>query len=150
MYYRGLSTKNLFGACMEFIDILASLLALIILEIILGIDNLIFLAILTEKLPLSQRKSARYWGLAFAWITRLLLLASAVWLAKLTRPLVNWGSLAFSIRDLFLFLGGAFLIWKATEEIHHEVEEDEVLSGKRHAAATFHAVVLQVGLMDII
>ena len=106
---------------MEFLDIIVSLLALIVLEIVLGIDNLVFLAILTEKLPKEQQKSARRWGLTFAWVTRLILLASAVWLTKLTRPLFSIAQFSFSARDLFLLLGGMFLITKATQEIHNEI-----------------------------
>lgn len=134
---------------MEFLDITISLLVLIILEIVLGIDNLVFLAILTEKLPKELRKSARHWGLTFAWVTRLLLLASAVWLSKLTNPLFSMGEFTFSIRDLFLFTGGAFLIAKATQEIHHEVAKAEInpISPRR---ASFKAVVFQVAVMDII
>ncbi|QRN03726.1 TerC family protein [Legionella sp. MW5194] len=136
---------------MDVVDIIVSLSALIILEIVLGIDNLVFLSILTEKLPAEKRRKARRWGLTFAWVTRLMLLASAVWLVKLTRPFIQVGSFGFSGRDLFLLAGGAFLIAKATQEIHHEVGEEptsKVLSGK--GAATFRAVVFQVAVMDII
>jgi predicted tellurium resistance membrane protein TerC len=136
---------------MEWMDILVSLLALIILEIVLGIDNLVFLSILTEKLPKEQRRSARRWGLMFAWVTRLLLLASAVWLAKLTHPFVSFSDFSFSVRDVFLFLGGAFLIAKATQEIHHEVGESETEVLKTNIKnITFRSVVTQVAVMDII
>jgi len=136
---------------MELLDIFLSLFALIILEIILGIDNLVFLSILTERLPREQRKKARRWGLTFAWITRLLLLASAVWIVKLSNPLFTLGSFSVSIRDIFLFVGGAFLITKATQEIHAEVDQRETelhVTGK--AAITFKGVIVQVALMDII
>jgi predicted tellurium resistance membrane protein TerC len=139
---------------MQFLDIIVSLLALILLEIVLGIDNLVFLSILTEKLPQEQRKSARRWGLTFAWVTRLLLLASAVWLSRLTQPLFSLAEFSFSARDLFLFAGGTFLIAKATQEIHDEVGEisedkiDPVI--EKRNSATFKGVVLQVALMDII
>lgn len=136
---------------MDLLDILASLLALIILEIVLGIDNLVFLSILTEKLPTEQRKSARRWGLTFAWITRLLLLGSAVWLVKLTRPLLSIGQFSFSARDIFLFLGGAFLIAKATQEIHQEVSDSTVSPIQpKNKLVTFKKVVLQVAIMDIV
>jgi len=136
---------------MELIDILSSLLALIILEIILGVDNLVFLSILSEKLPKEKRKKARRWGLTFAWVTRLMLLASAVWLAKLTKPFITLGSFHYSVRDVFLFVGGAFLIAKATQEIHYEVAEGEAeLRKSNSSTATFRSVVIQVGLMDII
>ncbi len=137
---------------MEFLDIVLSVLALIILEIVLGIDNLVFLSILTEKLPKGDRKRARHWGLTFAWITRLMLLASAIFLVKLTKPFLIVGQLSFSVRDIFLFAGGTFLIYKATQEIHYEVgetpaEQKNILGA---AAATIHGVVIQIGLMDII
>lgn len=138
---------------MDFVDIAVSLMALIILEIVLGIDNLVFLSILTEKLPSEKRKKARRWGLTFAWVTRLMLLASAVYLVKLTKPFFTFGDFSFSVRDLFLFLGGAFLIWKATDEIHQEVTDEPISSPadkKPNSAATFKGVVTQVALMDII
>jgi len=138
---------------MEFVDIIVSLIALIILEIVLGIDNLVFLSILTEKLPSEKRKKARQWGLTFAWVTRLMLLASAVYLAKLTKPLLIIGTLTFSARDIFLFLGGMFLIWKATDEIHQEVTDEEISTTSNahpYSTATFRGVVIQVALMDII
>ena len=136
---------------MGILGLIVGVLALIILEIVLGIDNLVFLSILTEKLPKAQRKRARRWGLTFAWATRLMLLASAVWLAKLTKPLLVWASFSFSVRDLFLFGGGAFLIAKATQEIHFEVAETKAEQKSiRTAPATFRSVVIQVGLMDII
>lgn len=136
---------------MDFLDIFISLIVLIVLEIILGIDNLVFLSILTEKLPLEQRKKARRWGLMFAWVTRLLLLLTALWMVGLTYPLLQLPQGPFSVRDLFLFIGGAFLIAKATQEIHFEVGPDKVtdhLSTKR--SVKFYQVVTQVGLMDIV
>lgn len=142
---------------MEFFDLFISLFALIILEIILGIDNLVFLTILTEKLPKQDRKRARRWGLLFAWVSRLVLLASAVWLVKLTTPLFTLKEFSFSIRDIFLILGGGFLIMKATQEIHREVEHDEAVetlvltkTASSSALLFFWRVVLQVALMDII
>lgn len=136
---------------MDFLNISLSILTLTVLEIILGIDNLVFLSILTEKLPVKERKRARYWGLSFAWVTRLMLLASAVWIVHLTEPLLVISDFSFSIRDMFLFAGGAFLIMKATQEIHFELEEqDNFLKEKRSSVKTFRAVVLQVALMDVI
>lgn len=136
---------------MEWLDITLSLLALIILEIVLGIDNLVFLSILTEKLPPEQRRGARRWGLTFAWVTRLALLASAVLLSKLTHPLFTISGQSLSVRDIFLFLGGAFLITKATQEIHQEVgETDEMSQSANRHRVTFNKVVAQVALMDII
>ncbi len=136
---------------MDYLDIFFGVIALIILEIVLGIDNLVFLSILTEKLPREERKKARKWGLTFAWVTRLMLLGSAVWLVKLTKPFLIIGQYPFSVRDIFLFAGGAFLIVKATQEIHYEVGETEAEQKSMHiVAATFRGVVIQIGLMDII
>ena len=136
---------------MEILDITMSLLALIVLEIILGIDNLVFLSILTMKLPITQRKKARRWGLMFAWMMRLMMLAGALFLSKLTTPLVAFDSFSFSIRDLFLFLGGVFLIGKATQEIHNEVGEDEFSQAvKKQPIISFHTVVFQVVMMDLV
>ncbi|MCW8407407.1 TerC family protein [Legionella sp. PATHC035] len=138
---------------MDFIDVIASLIVLIILEIVLGIDNLVILSILSERLPPEQRKKARHWGLTLSWVMRLLLLAVAVDLIKLTKPLLTINQLSFSARDLFLMLGGAFLIWKATDEIHQDVTEDSALvsDNKKHSfKATFRMVILQIVIMDII
>jgi len=136
---------------MAYLDFFMGVVALVILEIILGIDNLVFLSILTEKLPHYQRKRARRWGLTFAWVTRLMLLFSVVWLVKLTRPFFALGEFAFSARDLFLVFGGTFLIFKATQEIHHEFGETKLEQKNLHKpAATFFGVVLQIGVMDII
>lgn len=138
---------------MELMDICFSLIALILLEIILGIDNLVILSILTEKLPLEKRKKARRWGLSFAWVTRLFLLASAVYMVKLVKPILIIGSFSFSARDIFLLIGGAFLIWKATDEIHQDLTNEllvEPISTKMHSKATFRAVVTQVALLDVV
>lgn len=138
---------------MDFINIAISLIALVILEIVLGIDNLVILSILTEKLPKEKRKRARRLGLTFAWMTRLLLLGSAVYMVRLVKPLVTIGSLTFSIRDIFLLLGGAFLIWKATDEIHQDIMDEPLATPiveKTHSAVTFKKVVMQVALLDII
>ncbi len=133
-----------------YLDIIVSLLVLTILEVILGIDNLVFLALISQNLPKSLQPKARRWGLTFAWVTRLILLASAVWLTKLTRTLFSIFNTAFSIRDLFLIGGGLFLLAKATQEIHHELE----VKPKRKTAISrlkqFSFVVAQIALLDII
>lgn len=138
---------------MGLLDVVSSLIALIILEIVLGIDNLVILSILTEKLPSHKRKKARRVGLSLAWITRLLLLATAVHMVKLIKPILVIGTFSFSIRDIFLFLGGAFLIWKATDEIHQDVTDEpfmKPITKKIYSATTFKAVVIQVAILDII
>ncbi len=150
-YYCGQYNFNHECGAMEFFGVFFSVIALIILEIVLGIDNLVFLSILTEKLPREERKRARQWGLTFAWVTRLMLLGSAVWLVKLTKPFLIIGDISFSVRDIFLLAGGAFLIFKATQEIHYEVGETPAEQKNiRSAAATLRGVIVQIGLMDII
>lgn len=136
---------------MEFyLDILFSFLTLTVLEIILGIDNLIFLAIITQKLPKDQQKKGRQLGLTLAWVTRLLLLASAVWITKLTTPLFTLFGFSFSGRDFFLLAGGMFLLAKATQEVHLEIDpvtNKTELGLKSHH---FAMVVTQIALLDII
>jgi predicted tellurium resistance membrane protein TerC len=135
-----------------YIDIILSLISLTVLEIILGIDNLVFLAIVSQKLPAHQRKRARKIGLTFAWMTRLLLLASAIWITKLTAPLFNLFGMDFSGRDLFLIAGGLFLLAKATQEIHIELEpEDQALKKTTHSKVSkFGLVIVQIALLDIV
>ena len=136
---------------MEILDILASFLTLTILEIVLGVDNLVFLAILSQRLPKHQQSRARKWGLTFAWVTRLLLLAFAMSLTKFTTPLFSLFGFAFSGRDIFLILGGLFLLTKATQEIHAELEPfaDEVVPSVKKQEV-FFAVIIQIALLDII
>lgn len=134
-----------------FLDITLSLVTLTILEVVLGIDNLVFLAILSQKLPKNQQRKARQIGLTFAWITRLLLLASAVWITKLTHPLISLVGMDFSGRDLFLFSGGLFLMAKATQEIHTEVDpasrtEKKVIKKPMQ----FGMVIAQIAILDIV
>ncbi|WP_367183986.1 TerC family protein, partial [Helicobacter sp. UBA3407] len=100
-----------------------ALVTLIALEIVLGIDNIIFIAILVGRLPKEQRQKARILGLSLAMITRLLLLLSLFWIMKLTAPLFSVLGQDISGRDLILILGGLFLIGKSTLEIHHDIEE---------------------------
>ena len=98
------------------------LLTLVVLEIVLGIDNLLFIAILAEKLPPELRDRARRMGLALALLMRMLLLVSISWLATLTNPMVHLFGHGFSGRDLILLIGGLFLLFKATRELHGRLE----------------------------
>lgn len=127
----------------------ASLLTLTALEIVLGIDNLLFIAILSNKLPEHQQKAARRSGLALAVITRLLLLASVFWLTKATAPLFSIFDHAVSVRDLILLGGGLFLLAKGATEIHATVDgvEEEIRTAK---AAGFVAVIIQIMILDIV
>lgn len=127
----------------------ASLLTLTALEIVLGIDNIIFISIMAGKLPPEQRDRARQLGLMAALVTRLLLLASIAWVAKLTDPLFTVVGFGVSGRDLILVVGGAFLLAKGTMEIHHTVEgEEESAHGAAHAG--FWGVIVQIMFLDIV
>ena len=126
-----------------------SLLTLTVLEIVLGIDNVVFIAILAGKLPEGQREKARRLGLSLALITRILLLLSITWIMGLQKPLFSVFGHAFAGRDLILLLGGLFLIAKATKEIHEKLEgEDGQVS--RRVAPTFASVIVQILLLDIV
>ena len=130
-------------------QILISLLTLTALEVVLGVDNLIFIAILASKLPEEQQARARQIGLGLALITRLMLLASLSWLVGLTAPVFSVFGQPFSWRDLILIGGGLFLAYKGTTEIHNrmEGEEEGVVTAK---AATFGAIIVQIILLDIV
>ena len=129
----------------------ASLATLTILEIVLGVDNLIFLSILASRLPAHQQKLGRQLGLGAAVVTRLLLLASAAWIVTLTEPVFDFGEYEISWRDLLLLAGGLFLMAKATTEIHHAVEgETQEATGKAVATAGLMSVVLQIAIIDIV
>ena len=130
-------------------EMLASLLTLTALEIVLGIDNLVFISIMSNRLPVEQQSSARRTGLVLAVITRLLLLASIAWLAGVTAPLFSVFDHSVSLRDLILMGGGMFLLAKGTTEIHATVEgvEEEM----RHVkAASFVSVIIQIMILDIV
>ena len=122
------------------------------LEIVLGIDNIIFLSILVDRLPEEQRPKARFIGLAMAMIMRLLLLASLAWLVKLTADLFQVFEHGISGRDLVLILGGLFLLAKATMEIGHEIEDEEPRTEqiKHKAAASFFAIMVQIAILDMV
>ncbi|HUD51743.1 TerC family protein [Parvibaculum sp.] len=129
----------------------ASLLTLTILEIVLGVDNLIFLSILASRLPPEKQKRGRRLGLAAALVTRLALLASVAWIVTLSQPIFTVGEMGISWRDLILFVGGLFLIAKSTLEIHHAVEGGEEGGHKIAVKAPgLWSVVAQIGIIDII
>ena len=128
-----------------------SLVTLAGLEIVLGIDNLVFIAILTNRLPEARRAAARKAGLAMALVTRLMLLAAIAWIVTLTRPILHVAGLGLSWRDLILMAGGVFLLAKATHEIHNEVEDHEAGPGAAAGASRgFAATVAQIAVVDII
>ena len=129
-------------------EILVALVTLTVLEIVLGVDNVIFVSILSGKLPKSQQKQARRVGLFAAMFMRIALLLSINWIARLTTPLFNVMSRDISGRDLVLIIGGLFLLAKSTREIHERLEGDSEHAGK--AAASFAAVIAQVMVLDIV
>jgi len=124
------------------------LLTLTALEIVLGIDNIVFIAILSGRLPAHSQRKARLWGLALAMIMRVLLLLSLSWIMGLTKPLFSITSFGVSGRALILIGGGLFLLAKSTREIHHKLEGDESVTGK--GASSFPAVLVQIVLLDIV
>jgi predicted tellurium resistance membrane protein TerC len=127
----------------------ASLLTLTSLEIVLGVDNIVVLSILTSRLPRAQAQKARRAGLAFALALRLVLLGSIFFIVKLTAPILSVGGFAFSWRDLILIAGGLFLMVKATQEIHGEIEgRYEDYAGP--VPARFRQAIAQIALMDLI
>ena len=128
----------------------ASLLTLTVLEIVLGIDNVIFIAILAGKLPPAQRDRARRTGLFLAMFIRIALLMSIVWVMGLTRPFVTILGVALSGRSVVLAGGGLFLIYKATLEIHENLEGVDTDQTPRRAAASFGGVIVQILLLDIV
>ncbi len=127
------------------------LLTLTMLEIILGIDNIIFISILASRLPLEQQPRARKLGLLGAFVSRLALLFSIAWIARLTTPLFSVFGFDVSGRGLILILGGLFLIGKATYEIHHKLEGEDKPKSTRDAATTSMAgVIVQIMVIDIV
>ncbi len=127
-----------------------ALATLTLLEVVLGIDNIVFLSILTSKLPPAVQPRARRVGLLLAMGMRIVLLLGLSWVMRLTAPLFSLLDHAFSGRDLILLGGGLFLIAKATWEIHDKLEGHEAAAGERPAPASFGAVMVQIALLDII
>ncbi|WP_294288931.1 TerC family protein [uncultured Sphingomonas sp.] len=143
----------------------AALVTLIVMEVVLGIDNLIFISILSNKLPEEQRQKARRIGIALALVMRLALLSMIAWIVGLTAPVFDLGlsardaeghilyDTAFSWRDLILIAGGLFLMWKATKEIHHTIgHEDtgEMLNKGGKVAISFGSAIVQILLLDMV
>jgi len=128
---------------------LLALTTLTFLEIVLGVDNVIFISILSGKLPASQQRSARRTGLLAAMVMRIALLVSIAWIVRLTQPLFTILSQAISGRDLILIIGGLFLIGKATLEIHERLE-GETHHAEARVAPSFSAVIAQIMLLDIV
>jgi predicted tellurium resistance membrane protein TerC len=132
-------------------DVWAALATLTVLEIVLGIDNIIFISILSGKLPRAQQKNARLTGLGAAMLMRVLLLFTISWIIRLTAPMFEVAGQEISGRDLILILGGLFLLFKSTREIHERLEGDEEM---QHAAGArkvaFSSVIVQIMLLDVV
>ncbi len=128
-----------------------ALLTLTTLEIVLGIDNIIFISILSGKLPKSQQNKARQTGLIVAMFTRILLLLSIAWVVQLTTPIFAVFGIGISGRDLILLSGGLFLLWKATHEIHDNLEgHEEKDDSNAKTKASFGNVIAQIAVLDIV
>jgi predicted tellurium resistance membrane protein TerC len=130
----------------------AALVTLIVMEVVLGIDNLIFISILTNKLPQEQQARARRIGIGLALILRLGLLGTIAFIVQLTNPLFTAFGHAFSWRDLILIGGGLFLVWKSTKEIHHNVDPDhgDDLFEGHGARLSFASAIFQILLLDLV
>jgi predicted tellurium resistance membrane protein TerC len=136
---------------MEFTtEILISLVTLTFLEIVLGIDNIVFISIIGSRLPADQQKKVRIIGLSLALVGRILLLLAIEWIIGLTKPIFTINDFAFSFRDLILIVGGLFLIAKSTSEMHKKLEvskEEEAASLRKH---TFRSALIQILLLDLV
>ena len=123
------------------------------MEVVLGIDNLIFISILTNKLPEEMRSKGRRIGIGLALILRIGLLSTVAFIVQLTAPLFTMFDHGFSWRDLILIAGGLFLVWKATKEIHHSVDPEpgpDMFDGKEVVAIGFGAAIVQILMLDIV
>ena len=128
----------------------AALLTLTALEIVLGIDNVIFLSVIVSRIPQAQAKRARQIGLALALVFRILLLSLLMWMIGLTQAVLTLGGMAFSWRDIILIGGGLFLIAKATHEIHTEVEARDDDNEAAAKASAFFWVIVQIIVIDLV
>lgn len=137
-------------ALIEDPDTWISLLTLTLLEVVLGVDNLVFVSLATQSLPPARRVRAARLGLSFAIVTRLALLASIFWLIGLTKPLFTLFDNEFSWRDLILIAGGFFLLYKATQEIHEEIDPDDDGHHEVKVTQSFTGVIIQIALLDIV
>ena len=131
-------------------QVIISLLTLIALEVVLGIDNIIFISILAGKLPPDQQRKARNMGIVLAMVMRLGLLAAISWIMKLDNELFNIGNISISGKDIILILGGLFLIYKSVKEIYHKMEGEHEDAEKKTVHASFAQIIGQILLLDIV
>ncbi len=129
-----------------------ALITLIVMEVVLGIDNLLFISILTNKLPAHQRRGAQKLGIGLAMGLRLLLLSGVAWIVQLTQPVFDVFGKSFSWKDLILIAGGLFLVWKATKEIHHSVDPEPTpdIFDSRAVTLTFSSAIVQILMLDLV
>ncbi|MCA0431217.1 MAG: TerC family protein [Bacteroidetes bacterium] len=133
-----------------FLDSLIPLISLISLEIILGIDNIIFISILSDKLPANQKDKLRYWGLGLAMLIRLLLLTVISWILKLDKTLFTFQNIDFSGKGLILLTGGLFLIYKSSKEIMHKTEDVEDENFEKNKNSDFSKLLIEVIVLDLV
>jgi len=131
-------------------DALIPLITLIVLEVILGIDNIIFISILAEKMPADKRDKLRYWGIGLALVMRLALLAFISWILKLVQTLFNVAGIDFSGKSLILFAGGLFLMFKSTKEIYLNMEEGGDHAPEVKGKATFRGMLGEIIILDLV
>jgi predicted tellurium resistance membrane protein TerC len=127
-----------------------ALVTLAVIEIVLGVDNLVFVALLSSRLPPRQGAKARQIGISLSLLLRLVLVTGAAYAVRLTAPLLTISTQSFSFRDLILILGGLFLVFKATTEIHHTIDPIETAEAARPHRATFSVTVGQIVLLDLV
>lgn len=132
------------------LDAIVPLLSLIALEVILGIDNIVFISILSDKLPPEQRSKLRYWGLGLAMVIRLALLAVISWILKLDTVLFTVFDIGISGKGLILIAGGIFLLYKSTKEIFHKTEEDASGAGPATRQGSFKKLLSEIILLDLV
>jgi len=128
----------------------ASFIALSAMEIVLGIDNVVFISLLVSRLPPRQRRTARQIGLSLALIFRVIMLAGIAWVIHLTTPIFTVAGYTFSWRDLILIAGGLFLLVKGTREIHHDIEGDEEEGGISPVTDTMTSAIVQIAIIDLV
>lgn len=131
-------------------EFIVPLVSLIALEIILGIDNVIFISILADKLPEEQRNKLRYWGLGLAMVIRLMLLAFISWIMKLDSTLFNAFGIDFSGKGIILIAGGLFLLYKSTKEIYHKTEKENDSQENDKSPVNFRRLLVEVLILDLV
>ncbi|MCH5599737.1 TerC family protein [Niabella ginsengisoli] len=131
-------------------DAIIPLLTLIALEVVLGIDNIIFISILADKLPENQRNKLRIWGIGLAMVMRLVLLAIISWILKLDQELFTLFGMSFTGKELILIAGGLFLLYKSTKEIYHKTEEPDPNSPKNVKASSFRKLLSEIIVLDLV